>query len=114
MAEMPDALIRFRLDYAPLMLRYLTRQDEAGLQAAYELGREAMRDSVGLLDVVRVHNELFLDVLSTARDATEGDDLARASATLLIDLIASFEMSQRGFMDTRRTRQGPTEQPEPP
>jgi hypothetical protein len=101
---MPDALSRFRLDYAPLMLRYLAQQDEAGLRAAYELGREAMRDSVGLLDVVRVHNELFLDVLSTARDAEERDNLAGASATLLIDLIASFEMSQRGFMDARRTR----------
>ena len=71
---MADALDRFRLDYAPLMLRYLAQQDEAGLQAAYELGREAMRDSVGLLEVVRVHNELFLDVLATARDADEGRD----------------------------------------
>ena len=100
---MPDALTRHRLDYAPLMLRYLAQRDEIGLQAAYELGRQAMRDSLGLLDVVRVHNELFLDVLATARDTDEGFAIAQASATLLIDLIASFEMSQRGFMDARRT-----------
>jgi Phosphoserine phosphatase RsbU, N-terminal domain len=106
---MADALGRFRRDYSPLMLRYLAQRDEAGLQAAYELGREAMRDSVGLLEVVRVHNELFLDVLSTARDAHEGHDLARASASLLIDLIASFEMSQRAFMDARRTGNAPTD-----
>ena len=99
---MADALHRFRLDYAPLMLRYLTEQDEAGLQAAYELGRQAMRDSVGLLDVVRVHDELFLEVLASARDTDEANELARAAATLLIDLIAAFEMSQRGFMDVRR------------
>jgi Phosphoserine phosphatase RsbU, N-terminal domain len=100
-----DAVNRFRRDYAPLMLRYLAQGDETGLQAAYELGRDSMRDSVGLLDVVRVHNELFLDVLATARDPQEGLDLARASATLLIDLIASFEMSQRGFMAGLRPRE---------
>ena len=104
-----DAQERFRLDYAPLMLRYLAQEDEAGLQAAYELGRRAMRDSVGLLEVVRIHNELFLDVLATARNADEGRALARASSTLLIDLIAAFEMSQRRFTDARRTPGGSTE-----
>jgi hypothetical protein len=105
----PDAVDRLRLDYAPLMLRYLAQQDETGLQRAYELGRRAMRDSVGLLDVVRVHSELFLDVLATAHDAEEGLELARASTTLLIDLIAAFEMSQRRFMDLQRTSGSPAE-----
>jgi hypothetical protein len=98
---MDDALDRFRLDYSPLMLRYLAQQDESGLQAAYELGRLAMERSVSLLDVVRVHNELFLEVLATARDVQEAQEVAAASTALLIDLLASFEMSQRAFMDTR-------------
>ena len=99
---MTDALGRFRLDYAPLMLRYLTQQDEAGLQAAYELGRAAMRDRLGLLDVVRTHNELLLEVLATARDVAEAHDIARSSTTLLIDLVASYDMSHRGFLDVSR------------
>ena len=98
---MNDALTRFRLDYTPLLLRYLSQQDEAGLKSAYELGRDAMRHSVSLLDMVRVHNELFLDVLATARSAEEARSVAGASSALLIDLIASFEMSQRAFMDAR-------------
>jgi hypothetical protein len=96
---MTDALGRFRLDYAPVMLRYLAQQDEEGLQAAYELGRAALREPLGLLDVVRVHNELLLEVLATARDVTEAHDVARASTTLLIDLVASYDMSQRAFLD---------------
>lgn len=107
---MGEALARFRRDYAPLMLRYLTQQDEAGLKSAYELGRDAMRESVSLLDVVRVHNELFLDVLATARDTDEAQRVARASSTLLIDLIAAFEMSQRGFMDVRLGRDAEPDQ----
>jgi len=99
---MTDALSRFRLDYTPLMLRFLAQQDEAGLQAAYELGRAALREQLGLLDVVRVHNELVLEVLATARDVAEAHDLAHSSTTLLIDLIAAYDMSQRGFMDLSR------------
>jgi len=99
---MTDALSRFRLDYTPLMLRFLAQQDEAGLQAAYELGRVALREQLGLLDVVRVHNELVLEVVATARDVAEAHDLAHSSTTLLIDLIAAYDMSQRGFMDLSR------------
>ena len=99
---MTDALSRFRLDYSPVMLRYLAQRDEEGLQAAYELGRAALREQLGLLDVVRVHNELLLEVLATTRDVAEAHDVARSSTTLLIDLVASYDMSQRGFMDVSR------------
>jgi len=98
---MDDTLQRFRLDYAPLLLRYLAQHDESGLKLAYDLGRDAMRDAVGLLDVVRVHEELFLEVLATAKDAEEAHAVARAASELLIDLIAAFEMAHRGFAETR-------------
>ena len=97
-----DPLERFRLDYAPLLLRHLSRLDESGLQEAYQLGRRAMQDSVSLLDVVQVHNDLFLGVLTTVRDLDEVTALTEAASALLIDLIASFEVAQRGFMDARR------------
>lgn len=100
--DVTDPLERFRLDYAPLLLRHLGQRDETGLQAAYQLGRRAMQDSVGLLDVVRVHNDVFLEVLATARDVDEAHDLAAAASTLLIDLVAAFEVAQLGFMDAQR------------
>jgi hypothetical protein len=96
-----DALERFRLDYAPLMLRYLSQRDETGLRSAYELGRGALRQSVSLLDVVQVHHELFLEVLATVRDTEEARSLTAAASALLMDLIAAFEMSQRAAMESR-------------
>jgi hypothetical protein len=99
-----DPLVRFRLDYTPLMLRYLSQRDESSLGFAYELGRDAMRDSIGLLDVVRVHHEAFLDVLATVRDTDEAQRVAHAASTLLMDLIASFEMSHRAFTEARSPR----------
>jgi hypothetical protein len=107
---MDDTLNRLRLDYAPLMLRYLTQQDESGLKSAYELGREAMGESVGLLDVIRVHNKVFLGVLATVRDVDEARSIAQAASLLLIDLVAAFEMSQRGFLDVRLGRDQASEQ----
>lgn len=98
---MADPLTRLRLDYAPLLLRYLTQKDESGLQSAYYLGRDAMRQSVGLLEVVRMHNEAFLDVLATVKDTDEARAVARSASVILMDLIASFEMTQRGFMEIR-------------
>ena len=104
---MSDQLDRLRLDYAPLMLKYLTHQDESGLRSAYELGRRAMTESVGMLDLLRVHNEVFLGVLDTARDADEARNLARVASTLLIDFVAAFEMPQRGFLEMQREREEP-------
>lgn len=101
---MSDQLDRLRLDYAPLMLKYLTHQDESGLQAAYELGRRAMSESIGILDLIRVHNEAFIGVLRTARDADEARLLAQTASTLLIDFVAAFEMPQRGFLEGQRER----------
>ena len=98
-----DAVSRLRLDYAPVMLRHLSQADESGLQSAYELGRAAMRCSVGLLEVVRVHNEVFLEVHASSRDIEESQRIARAAAALLLELVAAFEMTQRGFMDGRHS-----------
>lgn len=99
---MVDPVARLRLDYAPTILRYLSENDEAGLRSAYELGRTAMRESVSLLEVVRVHNEVFLEVHASTRDIGEAHSVARAAAALLLELIASFEMTQRGYMETQQ------------
>jgi len=109
-----DALTRLRLDYRPIMLRYLSTEDESGLRSAYELGRRAMQASVGLLEVVRVHNETFLEVHATVRDLAEARGVARAASVLLLELIASFEMTQRGFMATTRPRSTEVDQPAAP
>lgn len=98
---MSEQLDRLRRDYAPPFLAHLAREDEAGLRSAYELGRLAMRLGVGLLDLVRVHNELLLEVMHTARTPEEAEDIARAAAGFLVEALSSFEMTQRGFMDRR-------------
>jgi hypothetical protein len=93
-----DPVADLRRDYTPRFLSYLTRLDEAGLNAAYELGRQSIDRNIGLLDLVRVHNEVYLDVVPTARSLAEAQALARAASAFLLEALASFEMTQRGFM----------------
>ena len=93
-----DQLARFRRDYTPRFLSYLTRQDEIGLRSGYELGRQALRQEVGLLGLVRTHNDVLLDVLHTARSPEDAEEIARAASTFLLEALGSFEMTQRGYM----------------
>lgn len=69
-----DELARLLRDYEPSFLAYLMHRDEAGLRSAYELGRQAMSSEIGL------------------------QDLAHAASAFLAETLASFEMTQRGFM----------------
>jgi hypothetical protein len=97
-----EELASFRRDYTPPFLAYLVREDEAGLQAAYELGRAAMTRSVGLLGLVTVHNEVLLGVLPAERTVESATAVARAASAFLLEAVAPFEMTQRGFMDGTR------------
>lgn len=111
---MPDSgpsLDDLRRDYTPPFLAYLTNGDEPGLRAAYELGREAMRRGISLLDFVRVHNTVVADVLPSARSVPAACDLARAASAFLLEALSSFEMAQRGFMEIS-SRADPEPRPE--
>ena len=95
---MTDQVADLRRDYRPRFLSYLTRLDETGLHAAYELGRQSIERRIGLLDLVRVHNEVYMDVVSTVRNIEEAQGLAQAGSAFLLEALAPFEMTQRGFM----------------
>ena len=94
-----DRLQRLHQDYAAAFLGYLAQRDEGGLRAAYELGRTAVSEPVGLLNLVHVHHEILIDVLRTARTPDEVQDIGDAAAAFLIDALTSFQMTQRGYLE---------------
>ena len=83
-------------DYRAAFLRYLPRRDEAALHSAYELGRRAVADGVSLLELVRIHHEVLLDVL---RDSRPEDlpEVATGASEFLVEALAVHEMAQRRF-----------------
>ena len=94
-----DAYERFRRDYAPVFLQYLSERGERGRQAAYELGRRAISERLSVLDLARIHHGTLLDVLKTHRSPQELEHIAQAASEFLVEALAVFEMAQRGFIE---------------
>jgi S-adenosylmethionine:diacylglycerol 3-amino-3-carboxypropyl transferase len=89
---------RLRQNYAAAFARYLFRRDEAALAAAYELGRHSLENGVSLLDIVQIHHKVVIELLSGIEGPQE---LADAAATFLVEVLATFEMTQRAFQEQR-------------
>ena len=89
---------RFRQNYAAAFARFLFHRDEAALAAAYELGRNGLEQGIGLLDVVAIHHGVVLDALPGLEGPQE---LAEAGATFLVEVLASFDMAHRAFLEER-------------
>lgn len=85
-------------NYRTAFLRYLPRQEEAALTSGYALGRTAVSDGVSILELARVHHDVLLEVL---RD-TAADELTRvatAASEFLLEVLATYDMAQRGFLE---------------
>jgi Phosphoserine phosphatase RsbU, N-terminal domain len=98
-----DAYERFRRDYAPVFLQYLSERGERGRRAAYELGRRAIAERLSVLDLARIHHGMLLDVLRTHRSPQELEHIAQAASEFLVEALAVFEMTQRGFTELLST-----------
>jgi ANTAR domain/Phosphoserine phosphatase RsbU, N-terminal domain len=98
-----DANERFRRDYAPAFLQYLSERGEPGRRAAYELGRRAIGEQLSVLDLARIHHGMLLDVLKTHRTPLELEQIAQAASEFLVEALAVFEMTQRGFTELLST-----------
>ena len=85
-----------RLDYRAAFLRHQARREEAVLNAGYQLGRSALAAGISLLDLVRVHHDVLIDVLRDS-PAAEVPDVAEAASDFLLEVVASYAMSQRRF-----------------
>jgi hypothetical protein len=92
---------RLRQNYAAAFARFLFRRDEAALSAAYELGRRSLESGISLLDIVQIHHAVVIDSLPGLEGPQE---LAKAAATFLVEVLASFDMAQRAL---RAQRDGP-------
>jgi hypothetical protein len=92
----------FRRNYKPALLAYLARRGEPELRRGYELGRAAIASGLGLLDIVALHHLVLVEVLKLA-DAAEVERVAEGASAFLVEVLATFEMTQRAFGESRAT-----------
>ena len=58
----------FAVSYAAALAAYITERTERRLTAAYDLGRRAVDQGLGILDVAAAHNDAVARVTAQAAD----------------------------------------------
>jgi hypothetical protein len=86
-----------RRDYRVALLRYLPKSDEAASSAGYDLGRSAVTKGVGLLELVRIHEEIVAEVLEDSRPE-QRLEVSRSAGEFLLEVLATFDMTHRGLL----------------
>lgn len=93
---MTTRIDELRAEYVAGLRAYLEHGDEAGLTYAYELGRRALIDGLGLLDMAALHRAA-LDALILGAAQDEQLQFMEASTAFFNELLAPFEMSIEGY-----------------
>lgn len=85
--------------YAAALRDYLRDGGEAGLAGAYECGRDASIDGLGVLDLVRLHHAVLGELESAADvNATAVLPAARErEKEFLLEALSPFEAAHRGY-----------------
>jgi hypothetical protein len=85
----------FETEYLAALNRHLESPGEAGLQAAYELGRRALTEGIGLLELVELHQRLRRSLVVPEGVSAGADDFVR-------EALASYEVARRGYAEAQQ------------
>ena len=96
---MRNAPLGLHEEYAATLDRHLARAGEVALLQAYELGRKALKEGFGVLDLVLLHHEVVAGMGADGAPSLGRDKIARA-AEFLAESLSPFEMSFRGYAET--------------
>jgi signal transduction histidine kinase len=85
--------------YANALAEYLAGGGESALQGAYEIGRTALADGLGVLDMVAMHHAALASVVQRTSGTTALEqDLGRAKE-FFSESLSPYEMAHRGFRE---------------
>jgi len=86
-------------EYQSAFQDYLANEGEAPLQRAYELGRRAMAENLGVLEMLAVHRTTLETILRETKTAEESLRKVHAADGFLMESLAPFEITHRGFRE---------------
>ena len=86
-------------DYAVALQHYLAEPEEPGLARAHELGRKALTEGLGVLDMATLHSCALPATLRQTLDA-ERMQVLEAVEKFFLESLSPFEMAHRGFWET--------------
>jgi signal transduction histidine kinase len=95
---MKDNLHKLAQQYKASLQDYLDNGEEAALQQAYELGRKALAEGLGVLEMVTIHGEALGKVLFGTLRPEESVRVLKA-AEFSAESLSPFEMTYRAFQE---------------
>ncbi len=103
MSEMNSRADALSLQYAAALRAFLAHQQETLLQQAYDLGREAIENGLGVLDMAGIHHEALTTCLSQPLSSAEQTRVMNAAETFFMEALSPFEAAHRGFREANLT-----------
>lgn len=88
----------FARRYRAALLDYLLGAGEVGLMRAYDLGRRALDDGIGVLSLVHAHQRAVQVVVRSARSINEALKRLEAAERFLTEALSPFELTYRGYV----------------
>lgn len=89
--------------YNSALMKYLTAPDEVALLDGYDLGRTALSEGLGLLDMANMHASAVGLALNRPLNAVERERILNAQSEFLMEALSPFEMGHRAFRDANQT-----------
>jgi PAS domain S-box-containing protein len=97
---MPRMIEPLLEQYTTALENYLANEGESALQQAYELGRRAIADGVGVLELASLHNHAMAALLADSADPARAGALAERAALFFNESLSPFEMMLSGYRET--------------
>jgi len=97
MAAVNAALEELAKQYAIALREYCRGGGEAALLRAYQLGRQAVSNGVGVLEMAGFHQEALVSALPEMLALEESARIARRASEFFAECLAPFELTRRGF-----------------
>ena len=86
-------------DYTVALRHYLSEPEEPALARAHELGREALTEGLGVLDMATLHSSALAATLEQPLADADRHRVLEALETFFLETLAPFEMAHRGFWE---------------
>jgi signal transduction histidine kinase len=89
--------------YQAALHEYLTAPQEVALLSSYDLGRGALGDGLGVLDMASIHSRAMVAALDRPLENAERERLLNAQTAFFMEALSPFEMAHRAFRDANAT-----------
>ena len=85
--------------YVEALRDYLAGAGEGALRRAYEVGRLALAQGLGVLQMAALHHSSLAKVLPAVRDSEQEEGVLKAAAEFFSESLSPYEMAHRGFRE---------------